>query len=550
MDIATRRRHPSFVTLLGACLVVAGCATAAPHPSTAPAPAATPQTSTTRPAPPATPTPSARAPATPAADLARRIDNYISQDRFATASWGISVVSLRSGDPIYGHQADKLAIPASNAKLYTAALALSALGTGHRFRTTLYATAAPRRGSIQGNLILYGRGDPTLGKGNDRQTPHAWAEDMAKTLARRGVRHVTGALVADDTYFSGPDIPLGWEARDLQSWFSPPVSALTVQGNMFALRVGPNRGLCCNVSTTPAMPGMDIVNLTQTDPNAGYADLGIYRAPGSSRLQVYGAMRPTAKTRRFALSAPDPARMAGELLHEALVRHGIKVDGGVRSLHWPHRNEQLGAPGTVKIAEVRSPRLDDIVQHALKHSDNLYAQLLLLAAGVHMEAGGTCPDRNGAPRTTADWSLCAMRDMLRKAGIGRDEADLEEGSGLSRKDLVTPLATTKLLAWAAGQPFAATYHDALPIAGHDGTLIRRMRNTAAADNLHAKTGTLRHSYTLSGYVTAASGEKLAFSLMLDDYVRPTTSTGQRTGPSPQHDLDAIATMLADYGGSP
>lgn len=534
--------------MLGSCLLLAGCASASPPrpaPATAPPPASTP-------APVATPSPTpppATGSAPPATDLARRIEAYIAQDRFATAKWGISVVSLDSGRELYGHNANKLTIPASNAKLYTGALALSTLGTAHRIRTTLYATAAPRAGRINGDLILYGRGDPTLGTGSDRQTPQAWADHLAQALARRGVRTVTGALVADDTYFSGPAIPLGWEARDLQSWFSPPVSALTVQGNMFLLRVGPNRGLCCNVDTTPAMPGMQIVNLTQTDPNAGYGDLGIYRPPGADKLFVYGAMRPAAKTRRFALAAPDPALMAGELLQEALVRHGITVQGGVRALHWPRRDEAIGAPGTVKLADVQSPRLDDIVEHALKHSDNLYAQLLLLQAGVHMETGGSCPDRTSAPRTTGGWGTCAMRAMLRRAGIARDQADLEEGSGLSRKDLVTPRATTRLLSWAAHQPFAATYHDALPVAGEDGTLVRRMRHTRAAGNLHAKTGTLRHSYTLSGYVTAASGERLAFSLMLDNYVRPTTATGQRTGPSPQHDLDAIAVMLADYGAA-
>lgn len=536
--------------MLGACLLLGGCASASP-PRQIPAPSTSPGTPATQaatPAPAQSPTPPAGAAvAAPASDLARRIDAYIATNRFDTAKWGINVVSLDTGRVLYGHNADKLAIPASNTKLYTAALALSTLGTGHHIRTTLYATAAPRAGRIDGDLILYGRGDPTLGTGNDRNTPNAWAEKMAKALAGRGVRRVSGALIADDTYFSGPNIPAGWEARDLQSWFSPPVSALTVQGNMFALRVGPNRGLCCDVSTTPAMPGMSIVNLTQTDPHASYADLGIYRPPGSDKLFVYGTMRPNAKTRRFALSAPDPARMAGELLQEALTRHGIRIDGGVRALHWPRHDDAIGAPDTVKIAEVQSPRLDDIVKHALKHSDNLYAQLLLLQAGTRLETSGDCPDRSGAPRTTSGWSLCAMRGMLRQAGIRRDQADLEEGSGLSRKDLVTPRATTLLLAWVAGQPFAATYHDALPVAGKDGTLIRRMRQTPAANNLHAKTGTLRHSYTLSGYVTAASGEHLAFSLMLDNYARPTTAKGQRTGPSPQHDLDTIAAMLAEYG---
>lgn len=480
-----------------------------------------------------------------AGPLADRIDAFIAQPRFASAQWGISVVSLDTGRVLYAHRAGKLAIPASNTKLYTAALALSMLGGDYRIRTSLYASAAPRNGVINGDLILYGRGDPTLGSADDTNTPTDWADQMAAALANRGVTRVRGALIADDTFFTGPSIAPGWEARDLQSWFVPPASALTVQGNMFMLHVEPDGGLCCNIYTTPAMPGIRLVNLTQTDPAASYGDLGVYRPPGSRQLYIYGAMRPYAKARQFALSAPDPALMAGERLEEALVRHGIRVDSGVRALHWPRRDDAIGAPGTVEIADASSPPLADIVHHTLKHSDNLYAQLLLLQSGVHFAQGGNCDDRAVAPRTTDGWALCAMRDMLRRIGINRYQVRLEEGSGLSRKDLVTPRATTRLLAWAAHQPFAAAYRDALPIAGVDGTLQWRMRNTAAAGNIQAKTGTLRYSYTLSGYVTTAAGKHLAFSLMLEDYARPTTDKGHRIDPSPQRDLDAIAAMLAN-----
>jgi D-alanyl-D-alanine carboxypeptidase/D-alanyl-D-alanine-endopeptidase (penicillin-binding protein 4) len=313
---------------------------------------------------------------------------------------------------------------------------------------------------------------------------------------------------------------------------------------MFALHVGPHDGLCCEVRTTPAMPGLKVVNLTQTDPAAAWGDLGIFRPAGSTRLFVYGAMRPHVKTRRFVLASPDPARMAGDLLEEALVRQGIRIDGGVRVLHWPKHDDAIGAPGTVEMASIRSPQVKDIVHHALKHSDNLYAQLLLLDAGSRFARRGKCPDRSSAPRTTAAWGLCAMRAMLTRIGIDRYHARFEEGSGLSRKDLVTPRATTQLLAWAARQSFAKAFRDALPVAGVDGTLKYRMRRSTAADNVHAKTGTLRYSYALSGYVTTKDGRRLAFSLMLDRYARPTTVTGSHTRPSPQHDLDTIATILA------
>ncbi|HEX7339566.1 MAG TPA: D-alanyl-D-alanine carboxypeptidase/D-alanyl-D-alanine-endopeptidase [Rhodanobacteraceae bacterium] len=548
------RRHLS-PRWLAPCLLliigVSGCAGAPPAPVTSAAPATATPDPTRHPAP--TATSPARAPATsitPAQRLAARINAFISQPRFASAQWGISVVSLADGDTLYAHNADKLGIPASNTKLYTTALALSTMGADARIHTTLYATARPRRGTLDGDLILYGRGDPTLGAGSDQHTPNAWSDHLAAALAARGIKRVHGSIVADATWFDGPPIAPGWEARDLQSWYVPPASALTVNGNMFYLSVGPHDGLCCDVNTSPESSGANIVNLAQTDPSASWSDLGIYRPPGSTQLYVYGGMQPRAKTRHFVLSSPDPAHMAGELLLDALARYGISVSGGVRSLHWPQTDAAIGAPGTRTIASVVSPPLGKIVHHTLKHSDNLYAELLMLAAGKRLSERGNCPDRTRAPATTLAWARCGMRQMLARIGIDKHHALIEEGSGLSRKDLVTPRATTRLLAWATHQPFASVYRDALPLAGVDGTLKHRMRNTLANDNVQAKTGTLRYSYTLSGYVTDAAGQPLVFSLMLEDYARPTDAQDRRAGPSPQHDLDAVAEMLANFGRMP
>jgi D-alanyl-D-alanine carboxypeptidase/D-alanyl-D-alanine-endopeptidase (penicillin-binding protein 4) len=185
----------------------------------------------------------------------------------------------------------------------------------------------------------------------------------------------------------------------------------------------------------------------------------------------------------------------------------------------------------------------------LKHSDNRYAQTLLQQVGVATARTGVCADRTGPPETSADWGACAMRAFLARIGIGKGEVMLDDGAGLSRQDLVTPAATVKLLAWLARQPFANVLRDALPVAGIDGTLKNRMRGGAATDNVQAKTGTLSHVYTLSGFVTTAAGERLVFSLLLNRYIRPTDDVGRHVQPSPQSDLDAIATMLATHGAN-
>jgi D-alanyl-D-alanine carboxypeptidase/D-alanyl-D-alanine-endopeptidase (penicillin-binding protein 4) len=473
--------------------------------------------------------------------LATRIDAFIAQPRFAHADWGISVVSLDSGRTLYSHHADKLFVPASNAKLYTAALALSDLADA-QIGTMLYATTAARPdGTLDGDLILFGGGDPSLG---NTDTSADWADRLAQALAALGVRHVRGDLIADATYFEGPPIGSGWEANDLQAWYATPASALSVQGNVARVQVARANGHCCAVNVMPDAAGLRAINVTR-DPDTDRDTLNLYRPPGSDTLYVSGSLPASAQARTFTVAVPDPALFAGTLLRNALVKHGITFDGHVRTLSWPQLNsEVVHQAGMRAIGEIPSPPLPDLIRHMLKDSDNLYAQVLLQEVGARAAYARTCADRAEAPRTSEAWGLCAMRAMLARAGISNDSATFDEGAGLSRKDLVTPAATTTLLAWVTQQPFARAFEDALPIAGVDGTLQHRFTDTARGDNLRAKTGTLTHAYSLSGYVTHAGGEHLAFSVMLDHYQRPTDALGRHVPPSPTADLDAIAAMLA------
>lgn len=497
-----------LVALLAACLL-AGCASSPPHGG---------------------------------ASLAGRIETFIAQPRFAHADFGISVVSLDSGKTLYAHNAGKLFVPASNAKLYTAALALSTLGSA-QIGTMLYATTAPGPdGTLDGDLILFGGGDPSLG---DAQVSPDWADALARALLNRGIRRVHGDLIADATYFSGPPIGSGWEAGDLQTWYATPASALDAQGNIARVEVTRAGGRCCAVDVEPGDAGLRVVNLMRDD-DGGRDTLILHRAPGSDVLYAAGSLPAGQATRALPVSVPDPALFAGNLLRDAMARQDISLDGRVRSLYWPQATwETAHAAGMETVASVPSAPLRTLVAHMLKDSDNLYAQVLLQQIGVRTSYTKSCADRAEPPATSEGWGLCAMRAMLARIGIPDDSATFEEGSGLSRKDLVTPAATTTLLAWIVEQPFATDFENALPIAGVDGTLEHRFTGTSAADNLRAKTGTLTHAYALSGYMTDAQGRHLAFSLVLDHYQRPTDASGRNVPPSPTEDLDAIAEMFAE-----
>ena len=470
-----------------------------------------------------------------AAALSAQIDAQIAQPRFAAAAWGIAVVSLDSGRTLYAHDADQLLQPASTAKLFTAALSLSALGPSYRIPTQLLAGGKISNGRLDGPLILRGMGDPTLGVASSAD----WADRLASQAAARGLRFVHGGLIADDTWFAGPAHGSGWEAGDLQSWFAVPSSALSVDENVVQVTVTPasSAGQPATIRMTPQDALPDIEGQLLTTAGRIADNINLYRGPGDETLHVFGSVAAGGHARAFKLAMVDPARVAALQLRQALKNHGIQVSGKLHVIHWPQASPAASAQANV-LGEVLSPPVSEIVQRGLKRSQNLYLQNLLLTVGTRQPP----PTYNGFISSESR-GIQALRALLDEIGIPATASLIAEGTGLSRSDLVTPRAMVRLLAYLAAQPYAAMVRDALPIAGVDGTLIGHMRRSAAENNVHAKTGSMRYVHCLAGYVTSASGEHLAFAIMLNNYDRP--DRAPRTG----SDVDAIAVMLANYRGA-
>lgn len=473
--------------------------------------------------------------------LAAQIDAIIRQPRYAAADWGIAVVSLDSGRTLYAHQSGKLFEPASTAKLFTAALTLSTLDPQTRIPTRLLSSATLRHGKLEGPLLLYGMGDPTLG------TPGAnpdWADQLATQLAAHGIHEVHGDLVADTTYFSGPTLGSGWEASDLLGWFAAPASALSVHENTVALTVAPAllAGQPPQLSFAPDVATPPLANTLTTAPARTPDDINLYRAPGDTLLHAFGSIATGTPARTYQLAIPDPAQQAGAELRAALTRHGIRLTGGLRVLAWPERDDALRTNAQV-LGEVLSPPVGEILTQGLKRSQNLYLQNLLQIDGVSAQAAAANqPDAPAGFLSSEAWGLRALRELLERIGIAPSSVLMEEGSGLSRGDLATPAAMAQLLRYIATQPWAGALRDMLPVAGVDGTLEWRMRDGPATDKVRAKTGSMTYVHSLAGYATTADGRRLAFAILLNNYDR---GDGE---PSANRDIDAIVQLLAGWHG--
>ena len=500
----------------------------------------------------------AKPPAT-VAELQQRLADHVAQPQFTAGTLGVKVVALESGKTIFEHNAAKLFSPASNSKLYTVALALDQFGGDYRIKTSLRAEApANASGTLKGDLIVYGRGDPTINaRLNGGDIDRAFAPLVA-ALTNAGVKRITGDLIGDESFFRGTPYGSGWDVDDLQYYYGAEISALTINDNTVQLSVKPGdrAGDACKLALSPATNYLLLSNRTETVAKGGRRSITLHRPLGENVVYVLGQIPLGGTNFTDDVAVHNPAGWFIALFKEALERHGIKVSGKLRTMNWLDR--LAPPPGKlVELGSVESPPLRDIAREIMKPSQNLYTDLVLAHVGA-LAQERRIPDRrepgneNQSPGqetiaavsriTSEEAGIRELGTFLTKAGVHRGDVQFEEGSGLSRNNLTTPNATIALLKFMSAHPEADAYLNALPIAGVDGTLRSRMKGTPAAGNVRAKTGTLRWANALSGHVTTAAGERLIFSIMLNRYAAPDLQHSGRA------EIDRIAVILAEFTG--
>lgn len=469
-----------------------------------------------------------------AGGLAAPLEDFVSQPRFAGAIWSVQVRSLDSGRILFAHHADRRMSPASNSKLYTGALALDLLGGDYRIRTPLRATARPdAAGVLAGDLIVAGRGDPSWDHRTGQRDFWTIFEPFIAALRSAGVKRITGDLVADATWLHTPPAGASWTADDMDYDYGAEISAVSLADNYVDLRLTPAGavGQPCAVEVLQPCSGLVFDNRTVTGPAGSARDIRVQRLPGEATVHLTGTLPLGGKVAETEAPVPRPAQWFAAALREALQKAGITVEGRARSLRWP----DAPAAGAELLGEVTSPPLRDLVARFMIPSQNLETDLIFTHVGEQRRTAAT-----PAWLRSDELAVAALNDFMTRIGVPAGSVLFDEGSGLSRNNLTTAEATVGLLAFMAKHRETAAFFAALPTAGVDGTLAKRMRGTAAERNVHAKTGSLRWANSLSGYVTTAAGEKLAFSLMLNRQL----AASDRSNTA---DLDELAVMLARHG---
>ncbi|MFN2421145.1 MAG: D-alanyl-D-alanine carboxypeptidase/D-alanyl-D-alanine-endopeptidase [Gemmatimonadota bacterium] len=430
----------------------------------------------------------------------------VAEGPLARAHWGVAVYDLADRRWVALYDADRYFVPASNLKLVVTAVALERLGPAYTWRTSIYGSApVGRDGTLRGDLVLYGRGDPNL-SGRFAGTITAVFEALADSLAARGLRRVSGALLADESHWDTDYLRGEWESYDTLWWYAAPVGALGFNDNAvdFAVRPGSRVGERPVVEGQPESEFWTLENRAETGPPGAARTFDLRRVPGTNRIEAYGVLPLDADPRTEYFAVIDPAGWAGTVFREVLAQRGITIEGPVRVVSEAERSP-VAAGDTIALAAWISPPLERVVETVNQRSQNWHAEMVLKTLGREIAGEGSWPA-----------GFRAERSALAALGVDTTAFLLRDASGLAAENLVTPRALVELLAAARRRPWGTTFLASLPVAaGSTGSLRSRFANTVGAGRVRAKTGFIENVYALAGYLTTLAGREIAFSVIVN-----------------------------------
>ena len=425
-----------------------------------------------------------------ASQLNSAINAVTNRSQFKRTHWGILVQNQSSPQILYSRNASRYFTPASTNKLLTTAAALQSLGPNYRIRTSVY-------GDRNGVVRVVGRGDPSL---KDEQL-----EILAKQLREKGIRRIN-QLIANDGYFKGEAVEPSWMWEDIQFWYGTAVNSLILNENAAVIRLFPQRvgrPLKLKWDNPLNASGWKIVNQTVTAPKGTKKYVEIQRDLRGQTLYLKGRLAEDSSPDINAIAVFDPVQNFLQHFRQSLRKEGISVVRAYRGTSGTGRRE---------LAAIQSPPISELIKETNVNSNNLYAEALLKALAVKKPLEGN--------QTTVDAGLEVMKSTLSRIGVDPTSYKLVDGSGLSRKDLISPQALVQTLQGMAKSPYASIFRASLPLAGKSGTLKYRFRNIPPEGLVQAKTGTMTGVVTLAGYVNAPNYGPVVFSIMVNQTEQP------------------------------
>lgn len=440
---------------------------------------------------------------------AASVDDYIKQLP-PGANLALLVQKTGAQNPVVDYHGQQMALPASTQKVITALAALLQLGPDYRFTTTLERKGNVKDGVLEGDLIARFTGDPTLRRQNIR--------NMVAALKKAGIGQINGNILIDTSAFASHDKAPGWPWNDMTQCFSAPPSAAIIDRNCFSVSLysatQENEPAFVRIASYyPVSVFSQVRTLPKGSAESRFCELDVV-VGDLNRYTLTGCLSQRSDPLPLAFAIQDGAGYAGAIIKDELRQANIRYSGTLL------RQTQVNPPG-IAMASTQSAPLRELLRIMLKKSDNMIADTVFRTIGRQFY---------GVPGT---WraGANAVRQLLRqKAGIELGNTIIVDGSGLSRHNLISPATMMQVLQYIAANDGKLNFISMLPLAGHDGSLQYRAGLDLAGVNgkVSAKTGSLQGVYNLAGFLTTASGQRLAFVQFLSGYaVEPANQRNRR-----------------------
>ncbi len=421
--------------------------------------------------------------------LSSQIDGIIGKSEQKKTTFAVKIVQADTGRTVYARNSEKPMIPASNMKVITSAAALAYLGPDYQFTT--------RIALLGDDLVVIGGGDPLLGdEATDERYDRAkgWLfDDIIAVLARAGVKTVDDVVV-DSSFFDDDRVHPNWPRDQLNQWYACEVAGINFNHNCINLNVK-RSGSSARVTLEPSTRYVTIVNQVRLV-SKGSSAVGAYRNSEANRLIVKGNCRTEAG---FDVAIERPAAYFGFLLAERLAGAGIRVEGDLAERYV--RDE-----GKIRILKTYTTPMGDVLNRCNKDSMGLAAESLIKTISAEATTG----------RVNGQWAhgLELVAAYLEMVGAGADEFNLDDGSGLSRENRLSPNTLVKVLQQVYGGPNWDFYKQTLAVGGQDGTIAKYFGETKYKGNILGKTGYIDGVRAFSGVAATANGDYI-FSILTE-----------------------------------
>lgn len=450
--------------------------------------------------------------------IADRLADALAPVSGAKTVLGVHVVDLSDGSTIYERNATKPLIPASCMKLAVMAASIDQLGPDYSFTTVLAI-----RGS---DLVVIGSGDPTFGDekladARDQEIGAAFKQ-WAERLKAAGVKQIPGNIVVDDFIFDLDFVAENWPKDQYQAWYEAPIGGLNFNANCVAAVVGPTKpGAAASVHLIPPNDYVRVSNAART---GNKMTVTVHRLRDSDTLKLTGSVSKAGQLE--VVTVRDPGLFFGSVLKHAMEAEGIRIGGEV--VREKVRLDSSTLPKDVHIVAIHSAPIADALRRAGSDSLGMMAEGLFKAMGAKIAGVGSWESGQSA-----------MHAFYRKLGISANQVSVDDGSGLSRENRISPAAMTRILSKVhRDEKRFDLLRSSLGVSGESGTLRKRMRSGGAKGRVYGKTGTIRGVRTLAGYIHTNGDQWIAFAFFYNDIAKPDTN--------PKPKMDRACQLLVDY----